>query len=172
MPSKTDLTRRSALVLAGAGAAGVAWRGFPRPAIAQGAPVRVGFMLPYTGTYAALGKNIDNAFRQFVAEKGDKLGGRAVEYVVVDDQAEPSKAPANMNKLVPPEKVDVVVGTVHSGVAMALVKIARETNTLLLIPNAGADDATRAMCAPNIFRTSFSNWQPCYPMGKVMADAG
>jgi branched-chain amino acid transport system substrate-binding protein len=172
MPSKTDLTRRSALVLAGAGAAGVAWRGFPRPAIAQAAPVRVGFMLPYTGTYAALGKNIDNAFRQLVAEKGDKLGGRAVEYVVVDDQAEPAKAPDNMNKLVSRDKVDVVVGTVHSGVAMAMVKIARETNTLLLIPNAGADDATRAMCAPNIFRTSFSNWQPCYPMGKVMADAG
>ena len=111
-------------------------------------------------------------FRQYVAEKGDKLGGRALEYVMVDDQAEPSKATDNMNKLVDRDKVDVVVGTVHSGVQMAMVKIARETGKLMIIPNAGADDATRAACAPNIFRTSFSNWQPCFPIGKVMADAG
>ncbi len=170
---KLELNRRQTLKLVGGAAVtGLAVRGFPMPAIAQGAPLRVGFMLPYTGTYAALGKNIDNAFRMFVAEKGDKLGGRAVEYVMVDDQAEPPKATENMNKLVDRDKVDVVVGTVHSGVQMAMVKIARESGKLLIIPNAGADAATRAACAPNIFRTSFSNWQPCYPMGKVMADAG
>ena len=90
----------------------------------------------------------------------------------VDDESEPGKATDNMNRLVGRDKVDVVVGTVHSGVAMAMAKIARDTNTLLIIPNAGANDATRAMCAPNIFRTSFTNWQPCFPMGKVMYDAG
>ena len=171
--AKTRFDRRSALkLMGGAGAAGLALRAFPSPAIAQGVPVKVGFMLPYTGTYAPLAKNIDQAFRQYVAEKGDKLGGRAVEYVMVDDQADPSKATDNMNKLVDRDKVDVVVGTVHSGVQMAMVKIARETGKLMIIPNAGADAATRAACAPNIFRSSFSNWQPCYPMGKVMADAG
>ncbi|HWM48481.1 MAG TPA: ABC transporter substrate-binding protein [Xanthobacteraceae bacterium] len=171
--SKLVLTRRQALkAVGGAAVAGLAVRGFPMPALAQGAPLRVGFMLPYTGTYAALAKNIDNAFRMYVAQKGDKLGGRAVEYVMVDDQAEPPKATENMNRLVDRDKVDVVVGTVHSGVQMAMVKIARETGKLLIIPNAGADAATRAACAPNVFRTSFSNWQPCYPVGKVMADAG
>lgn len=171
--NSNNLDRRSAMKLVGGGAvAGLALRGYPMPAIAQGAAVKVGFMLPYTGTYAALGKNIDNAFRQFIAEHGDKLGGRAVEYVTVDDQAEPAKGPENMNKLVDREKVDVVVGTVHSGVQMAMVKIARESGKLMIIPNAGADAATRAACAPNIFRTSFSNWQTCYPAGKVIADDG
>jgi branched-chain amino acid transport system substrate-binding protein len=55
---------------------------------------------------------------------------------------------------------------------MGMVKIAKETNTLMIIPNAGLDAATGALCAPNIFRTSFSNWQPSYPMGKVLADRG
>src|SRR6185436_1109901 len=32
--------------------------------------------------------------------------------------------------------------------------------------------ATGGQCAPNIFRTSFSNWQPAHPMGKVMYDKG
>jgi branched-chain amino acid transport system substrate-binding protein len=170
---KTLITRRSVLTLAGSAAAtGLLVRSFPTPAIAQGAPLRVGFMLPYTGTYASLAKNIDGAFRQYVEEKGGKLGGRSIEYVMVDDQAEPSKGTDNMNKLVDREKVDVVVGTVHSGVQMAMVKIARESGKLMIIPNAGADDATRAACAPNIFRTSFSNWQPCFPVGKVMAEKG
>jgi len=167
------IDRRSALkLMGGAAATGLATRSFPTPAIAQNAPLKVGFMLPYTGTYAPLAKAIDNAFRMYVDEKGGKLGGRAIEYVTVDDEAEPAKGPDNMNKLVSRDNVDVVVGTVHSGVAMAMVKIARESNKLLIIPNAGANAATGPMCAPNIFRTSFTNWQPCYPMGKVMADAG
>jgi branched-chain amino acid transport system substrate-binding protein len=167
------IDRRSALKLVGGVAAtGLAARSFPTPAIAQNAPLKVGLMLPYTGTYAPLGKAIDNAFRMYVEEKGGKLGGRTIQYVTVDDEAEPAKGPDNMNKLVSRENTDVIVGTVHSGVAMAMVKIARESNKLLIIPNAGANAATGPMCAPNIFRTSFTNWQPCYPMGKVMADAG
>jgi branched-chain amino acid transport system substrate-binding protein len=167
------IDRRSALKLVGGVAAtGLATRSFPTPAIAQNAPLKVGLMLPYTGTYAPLGKAIDNAFRMYVEEKGGKLGGRTIQFVTVDDEAEPAKGPDNMNKLVSRENADVIVGTVHSGVAMAMVKIARESNKLLIIPNAGANAATGPMCAPNIFRTSFTNWQPCYPMGKVMADAG
>src|SRR3954465_12797241 len=142
------------------------------PALAQGAPLKVGFMLPYTGTFAKLGKFIDEAFRLKVEQQGGKLGGRQVAFVQVDDESKPEAAIDNMNRLVGREKVAVVIGTVHSGVAMAMVKVARDTNTLLIIPNAGANEATGPACAPNIFRTSFSNWQPAFPMGKVMADAG
>ena len=41
-----------------------------------------------------------------------------------------------------------------------------------IIPNAGADAVTGPMCAPNIFRSSFSNWQPGYAMGKVAGEKG
>ena len=162
-------TRRD--LLKGAAAASLAGA-LPMPAIGQGAPLKIGLMLPYTGTFAKLGKFIDDGFRLNVEQAGGKLGGRAVEYVQLDDESEPGKATDNMNRLVGRDKVDVVVGTVHSGVVMAMAKIAKDTNTMLVVPNAGANDVTRAMCAPNIWRTSFSNWQPCFPMGKVMYDAG
>jgi branched-chain amino acid transport system substrate-binding protein len=142
------------------------------PAFAQAQKIRVGLMLPYTGTYAQLGTAITNGFKLAVAQRGGKLGGRELEYFTVDDEADPAKAPENTNKLVQRDKVDVLVGTVHSGVQMGMVKIAKETNTLLIIPNAGLDAATGALCAPNVFRSSFSNWQPSYPMGKVLADRG
>ena len=134
--------------------------------------IKVGFMLPYTGTYAALGNAIENGFKLYVQEQGGKLGGRELEYFKVDDESEPSKAVDNMNKLIKRDNVDVVVGTVHSGVVMAMAKVAKDTNTLLVIPNAGAGAVTGPMCAPNIFRSSFSNWQPGYAMGKVAGDRG
>ncbi|GAA7757684.1 MULTISPECIES: ABC transporter substrate-binding protein [Cupriavidus] len=146
-------------------------------ALAQSAPatsskIKVGFMLPYTGTYAALGGAIENGFRMYVQEQGGKLGGREVEYFKVDDESDPAKAPENATKLIKRDQVDVVVGTVHSGVQMGIVKVAKENNTLLIIPNAGVDEATGPLCGANIFRSSFSNWQPGYAMGHVLADRG
>jgi len=136
----------------------------------QAAKVKIGLMLPYTGTYAALGTAITNGFKLAVEENGGKLGGREIEYFTVDDESDPAKAPENANKLIKRDNVDVLVGTVHSGVALAMAKVARDNNTLLVIPNAGADEITGPLCAPNIFRSSFSNWQPGYAMGKVAAD--
>ena len=134
------------------------------------AKLKVGVMLPFTGTFAALGTAIDNGFKLYVQEQGGRLGGREIEYFVVDDESDPAKATDNVNKLINRDKVDVIVGTVHSGVAMAMAKAARDSKTLLFVPNAGADAVTGPMCAPNIFRSSFSNWQPGFAMGKVAAD--
>jgi branched-chain amino acid transport system substrate-binding protein len=139
---------------------------------AQGAKLKVGLMLPATGTFAALGTAIENGFRLHVAEQGGKLGGREIEFVKIDDESDPAKATDNVNKLIKRDNVDVLVGTVHSGVAMAMAKVAKDTGTLLLVPNAGADAVTGPMCAPNIFRSSFSNWQPGYAMGEVVAKKG
>ena len=134
--------------------------------------LKVGFMLPATGTFAALGTAIENGFKLYVNEQGGKLGGREIEYVKVDDESDPAKAVDNVNKLIKRDNVDVLVGTVHSGVAMAMAKSAKESGTLLIVPNAGADIVTGPMCAQNIFRSSFSNWQPGYAMGEVLAKKG
>ena len=142
------------------------------PLFAQQPKLRVGLMLPYTGTFAALGTSITNAFKLAISERGGKLGGREIEYFTVDDESDPAKAPENANRLAQRDKVDVIVGTVHSGVLMGMVKVVRETGTLLICPNAGAGDATGAACSPNFFRTSFSNWQTTYPLGKVLKDKG
>lgn len=167
-------SRRAMLkgIAAGAGLAAVSGVVPTRFAIGQTAKLKIGLMLPYTGTYAALGKNIDDGVRLAIMEKGGTLGGREVEYVTLDDESQPAKGAENANKLISRDKVDCLVGTVHSGVAMAMVKVARDNDALLVIPNAGADAATGPACAPNIFRTSFSNWQPGFAMGKVAAGRG
>jgi branched-chain amino acid transport system substrate-binding protein len=140
---------------------------------AQGQPpIKVGLMLPATGTFAALGTAIENGFRQYVAEQGGKLAGRDIQYFKVDDESDPAKATDNVNKLIKRDNVDVIVGTVHSGVALAMARAAKESNTLLIVPNAGADAITGPLCAPNIVRSSFSNWQPGFATGVAAAQKG
>ena len=51
----------------------------PSLARAQAAKLRVGLMLPYTGTYAALGNAITNGFKLASEENGGNLGGRDIE---------------------------------------------------------------------------------------------
>ncbi len=160
------MTLRSALTAAALAA------GLATAAQAQQPPLKVGLMLPATGTYAALGDAIEKGFRLYVDEQGGKLGGRSLQYFKVDDESDPSKATDNVNKLIKRDQVDVIVGTVHSGVALAMARAAQQSGTLLIVPNAGADAITGAGCAPNIFRSSFSNWQPGYSTGVVAAGKG
>ena len=167
-PSRRVLLKRGAAIV-GAASTGLL---LPEIVRAQSNKVRVGFMLPYTGAFAPLGVAIENGFRMALNEQGGKLGGREVEFFKVDDESNPPKGVENATRLVQRDKVDVLVGTVHSGVQLGIHKVARDTGVLNLIPNAGVHIATRQQCAPNVFRTSFSNSQPTLALGKAMVDRG
>ncbi len=167
-------TSRRVLLQRGAAIVGAASTGLllPQIARAQSDKVRVGFMLPYTGAFAPLGVAIENGFRMALGEQGGKLGGREVEFFKVDDESNPPKGVENATRLVQRDKVDVLIGTVHSGVQLGIHRVPRESGVLNLIPNAGVHIATRQQCAPNVFRTSFSNSQPTLALGKAMVDRG
>jgi branched-chain amino acid transport system substrate-binding protein len=167
-PVQDGLPRRrlGALALAGAAAA------LPRPAFAQGSPLRMGLMLPFSGTFAALGENIATAVELHLAERGGRMGGRPVQVTRLDDESNPAAAVQNVNRLIGRDRTEVLIGTVHSGVVMALVQASRERGIPLVIPNAGNVAATRELCAPTVFRTSFSNWQPAYGMGLALGRQG
>jgi branched-chain amino acid transport system substrate-binding protein len=130
-------------------------------------------MLPYTGTFAQTGRvRSKTAFawpstsRAASWEAARSSGSRSTTNPIRP------KAWRTHTKLVQRDKVDVIIGTVHSGVQMGIHKVARDTGVLALIPNAGVHAATRALCAPNVFRTSFTNSQPTLALGKVLMDKG
>ncbi len=141
---------------------------------AQTPPVklRIGFMLPYTGTFAQLGVAIENGFHLGLKELGGKIGGREIEFFKVDDESDPAKAIENANKLVQRDKVDVLVGSVHSGVQLGIQKVARESGVLSIIPTAALHAATRSLCAPNVFRTSYTSYQQTYALGSALLAKG
>src|SRR3954463_12308930 len=167
---RIPLSRRAVLA---AGSAAAASALLPRRAVAASkAKIKIGLLLPDSGTYASLGNNITDAMKLAASEHGGRLGGREIEWVAVDDESDPAKAPANVNKLIAGEKVDILTGPVHSGVAMAMMQIVRQENVLTIVTNAGAQAVTGTLCAPHVFRTSFSNWQVSYPCADVMLKAG
>ena len=93
MTSRRLVLSQSAALI-GAASAGLL---LPQFATAQSGKVRVGLMLPYTGTFAQLGVAIENGFRMALNEQGGMLGGREVEFFKVDDESDPSKGIENAN---------------------------------------------------------------------------
>ena len=170
MTNRNHFNRRN---LIKAGAAAAAATAVPTGwAIAQAKPLKIGLMLPYSGTFAQLGENIAHGVEMVLAEKGGKFGGREVQFIKLDDESKPELGPQNAERLVKRDNVDVLIGTVHSGVQMGIHKVVKESGTLTIVPNAGNVAVTRELCAKNVFRTSFTNWQPAYAMGLALAKKG
>lgn len=167
--TRRTISRRGVLKGAASAAASTLPAGW---AVAQTRPLKLGLMLPYSGTYAKLGENITIAVEMLIAEKGGRLGGREVHLVKLDDESKPELAPQNADRLVKRDQVDVLIGTVHSGVQMGIHKVVKESGTLTIIPNAGNNAITRELCARNVYRASFTNWQPAHGMGLALGRRG
>ena len=83
--SASGPTRRTLLMIAGAGVTRLALP-FPRPAFAQAKPIKVGLLLPYSGTYAQLGEAITRAMELYLKQHDGKLADREIVFIKVDDE--------------------------------------------------------------------------------------
>jgi branched-chain amino acid transport system substrate-binding protein len=163
------LSRRTFLSGASAAAAGVAVGPWVGQSHAQGAPIKIGVVLPYTGVYAVLGESITQAMELAFARENWMVAGRKIEMIKEDDEMKPPVGVRKTEKLIDSDKVDILTGPVHSGILMGMRDKVHNSKTILIVSNAGADAISRDRCSKWIFRTSFSNWQPCQPMGAWVA---
>src|SRR4030095_193196 len=91
------------------------------------------------------------------------------EMIKEDDEMKPPVGIRKTEKLIDSDKVDILTGPVHSGILLCMRDRVHASKTALIVSKAGADDISRAKCSKWIFRTSFSNWQPNWPMGPWVA---
>ena len=89
------------------------------PALAQ---VRIGVTISTTGPAASLGVPQRNS----IALLPKEIGGQAVEYVVLDDGADSTRAVANTRKLIDESNVDAVVGSSTTPASLAMIDVASE----------------------------------------------
>ncbi len=164
-----QLTRRTFLTAASLAATGAAAGVWVARAQAQGAPVKIGVVLPYTGVYAVLGESITQGMELVFARENWAVAGRKIEMIKEDDEMKPPVGIRKTEKLIDSDKVDILTGPVHSGILMGMRDTVHNSKTILIVSNAGADAISRERCSRWIFRTSFSNWQPCQPMGGWVA---
>jgi branched-chain amino acid transport system substrate-binding protein len=163
------LTRRTFLAGGGAAVASVTLGPWVHRSLAQGGPIKIGVLLPYTGVYAVLGESITQAMELVFARENWTVAGRKIELVKEDDESKPPVGIRKADKLIDSDQVDILTGPVHSGVLAGIRDKVHSTKTILIVSNAGADQISRERCSRWIFRTSFSNWQPCQPMGGWVA---
>ena len=164
-----EVTRRKFLATASVAAAGAAVGPWVLRAQAQSGPLKVGVVLPYTGVYAELGVSITQGMKLVFARENDMVAGRKIEMIQEDDEMKPPVGIRKMEKLIDSDKVDILTGPVHSGILMGMRDKVHSSKTILIVSNAGADAISRERCSRWIFRASFSNWQPCQPMGTWVA---
>lgn len=145
----------------------------PTGQAAAGEPVRIGVLLPYSGVYTALGENITRGLELYLEEIGYQAGGRTIEVYKEDDAANPEVGLTKARQLVERDRVHLLAGIVHSGVATALRDFVDSQQIPLVIANAGAAPLTRdpAQRSPYIFRVSFANGQYEWPLGPYAHDS-
>lgn len=162
------LTRRE--FLGGAAAVAMATAGpGARRAAAEAAPIKIGLLLPYSRVYAVLGESITQGMELVFEREGWAVARRRIELVKEDDEVNPPVGLRKAKKLIESDRVDFLVGPVSSGVLAAIRDTVHRARQILLVANAGNDEISRGRCSRYLFRTSFSNWQPNFPMGAWVA---
>jgi branched-chain amino acid transport system substrate-binding protein len=96
--------------------------------IAQAQTIKVGVTVSATGPAASLGIPERNTF----ALMPRNIGGKPVEYLILDDASDTTTAVKNTRKLITEDKVDVIVGSTITPNSLAMVDIAAETETPMI----------------------------------------
>jgi branched-chain amino acid transport system substrate-binding protein len=131
--------------------------------------VKVGLLVPKSGVYAPLGRDMENGFRMYLDAKGGRLGGREVQVVVADEGGEPESGVPATQKLIQQDRVTTVVGVVNSAVALGVRDLVTDAKVPLIVANAGANAITGEQRSDYVWRTSFTNGEVAAALGNYVA---
>jgi branched-chain amino acid transport system substrate-binding protein len=153
------ISRRKVL-LGSAGALGAASFSFPKPAIAQSEPIKIGWLAAMTGPSSAptVGFNRGVIFAVDAINAAGGVKGRKIEVITRDTQGDPTKAVNATQELISQAKVHGLWGPVNSGEALATTPIMARAKMPNIHPCVVETliDTTKY---PNAFRMAPSNSQ-------------
>lgn len=164
----SHLNRRQALRLfAAAGAAGLtapilsACSSSSSPSgsstVPSGPPIKIGMIVPQSGVFKDLGTELDNGFGLYLQQHDNRLGGRQVTVVKVDEGESGDTGKAAAEKLVKEEKVLALTGVVNPQSMLAL----KDTVEGAQVPLIGSNASPAALQgAKYIWRTSYVSTEP------------
>ena len=88
----------------------------------------IGVSVPLTGPASGLGIPMSNGVKMWPAT----IGGEKVRVVILDDATDPTKGTQNARRFVNEDKVDVIVGSGATPVAIAMAEVAAGSKTVQL----------------------------------------
>lgn len=109
----------------------------------SGEPIVIGHQCDLTGGISSWGYWLNKAAEAAVAHlnANDGIAGRPVKLITEDTETNPPTGARKFRSLVQRHRADFVIGSVHSGIDLATVPIARELKTVY-IPNGMAAEMT------------------------------
>jgi branched-chain amino acid transport system substrate-binding protein len=157
--------------LSRAAAAGAALAGVVALAPVQAQEsVKIGLILPMTGGQASTGKQIDNAVKLYMQQKGDTVAGRKIEVILKDDGAVPDNTKRLAQELIVNDKVNFIAGFGVTPAALAAAPLATQAKIPEIVMAAGTSIITER--SPYIVRTSFTLAQSSTIIGDWAAKNG
>jgi branched-chain amino acid transport system substrate-binding protein len=124
------------------------------PALAQGAPARIGLILPMTGPFASTGRQIEAAAKLYLAQNPGPFGGRRIELIVRDDTGTADVTRRIAQELIANERVAAIAGFGLTPLAFAAAPLATQSKTPMVVMAAATSAITEQ--SPFIVRTSFT----------------
>ncbi|MGA0611408.1 ABC transporter substrate-binding protein [Caldimonas sp. KR1-144] len=89
------------------------------------ADITIGVTLPLTGPASGLGIPVNNGFKLWP----DKIAGEKLNLIVLDDATDPTSGVKNARRFVSDDKVDLIIGSAATPVAVAMAEVAAESQT-------------------------------------------
>ncbi len=107
--------------------------------------IRIGVMMPITGTTSYAGKyQLEGVqmYTDYVNNNGGikSMNGRKIELVVSDTNGKPENGVIEIQRLIEEEKVSALIGPYNSAVAAAIAPIAIKSRVPLMVTNAVSDN--------------------------------
>ncbi|RBW70109.1 ABC transporter substrate-binding protein [Bacillus taeanensis] len=136
----------------------------------DGETLKIGALLPASGVYASLGKNLANGMELYFESVNWEVEGKKIEIVYEDTEVDPQVALRKARKLMDQDKVNILTGPVSTAVAYAIRDEVESKKVPLLVSHAGGNDLTRSKRSDYIWRSSFSSWQIGHSLGQWAYD--
>ena len=132
--------------------------------------VKVGLLVAQSGVYSSVGRDMENGLQLYLEQNDNKIGGKTVELVTVDEGETPESGVAGVTRLVQQEQVDVVLGVTAGPTAIGGRDVLDASQTPALMGNTGAVALGSDLASEWIWRASYDNGQPGRALGKYLAD--
>ena len=123
---------------------------------AEKGPIRIGFIAPQTGNFAAIGMDMVRAIKQKMADVNYMVAGRKIDLIIEDEGTGPDTAVTKARKLIKHDKVHLVTGVWITASAYAVASVCEQLETPLFITGSGGDDITQRKRSKYVSRLSFT----------------
>jgi branched-chain amino acid transport system substrate-binding protein len=114
-------------------------------------PIKIGVLLPKSGTYTVQGENGHNGAMLAVQDFGGKVLGRPVQ-LIWEDESNPKDSVQRMQKMIEVDKVVAIDGGINSGDILAMMPVALQNKILLMASGPNATEITGKDCNRYTFR--------------------